>query len=67
MPWPLEAAEAEFEVNTLPAAHGLRLPDTPPLLYYARELVVYVWSLEPAAQLGKALATPNPLTAPEPL
>ena len=46
LPWPLERAEAEFEVNELPAAHGIKLPDTAPLLHYSRELMVYVWALE---------------------
>ena len=46
LPWPLELAEAEFEVNDLPEAHGIRLPDTPPLLQYSRELTVYIWSRE---------------------
>ena len=63
LPWPLERAEAEFEVNELPGAFGLVLPDTPPLLHYSRELVVYVWALEqrPArhASLG---AVPVPET-----
>ncbi len=67
VPWPLEKAEAEFERNDLPASFGLKLPDTPPLLYYARELVVYIWSLEATAQLAKALTARHPLTAPEPL
>ena len=56
VPWPLEAAEAEFEVNELPHAHGIELPDTPPLLLYARELVVYVWSLEMVPALARGLA-----------
>ncbi len=47
-PWPLEAAEAEIELNELPAAYGIALPDTPPLLHYSRELAVYVWSVEQA-------------------
>jgi uncharacterized protein len=46
MPWPLESAEAEIEVNDLPALYGIELPPTPPLLHYSRELVVYVWALE---------------------
>ncbi len=46
-PWPLEEAEGEIERNDLPAAHGIILPDQPPLLHYARELAVYVWDLEP--------------------
>ncbi len=49
LPWPLERAEAEFEQNDLPAAHGFTLPDRPPVLHYSRELMVYVWTLEPAA------------------
>jgi hypothetical protein len=46
VPWPLEAAEAEIELNDLPAAYGIHLPDTAPLLHYSRELAVYLWSLE---------------------
>lgn len=46
LPWPLELAEAEFERNDLPEAHGIRLPDTQPLLQYSRELTVYIWGLE---------------------
>ncbi len=55
VPWPLEQAEAEFEVNLLPRAHGIELPDTKPLLLFARELVVYVWSLEMVPSLANAL------------
>jgi len=46
LPWPLEPAEAEIRVNELPAAHGIALPDRPPVLHFARELEVYIWSLE---------------------
>ena len=46
-PWPLEEAEGEIEINELPAAHGIVLPNRPPLLHYSRELAVYVWNLEP--------------------
>ena len=45
LPWPLEAAEAEIRVNELPAAHGITLPDRPPVLHFARELEVYIWAL----------------------
>lgn len=45
LPWPLERAEAEIEVNELPAAHGIALPDRAPVLHFARELHVYIWSL----------------------
>jgi uncharacterized protein YqjF (DUF2071 family) len=60
LPWPLERAEAEFELNELPQAFGLSLPDTPPLLHYSRELVVYIWSLEQSPLRHGAL---NPRTA----
>jgi hypothetical protein len=46
LPWPLQAAEAEISLNELPAAHGIALPDRPPVLHFARELHVYIWSLE---------------------
>ena len=46
MPWPLEAAEAEIELNDLPAIYGIEIPHTKPLLHYSRELVVYLWSLD---------------------
>jgi len=45
LPWPLEAAEAEIRINELPAAHGIVLPDRPPVLHFARRLDVYIWSL----------------------
>ena len=51
LPWPLQAAEAEIMQNDLPAAHGITLPNQPPLLHFARELSVYIWSLEPAVAL----------------
>jgi uncharacterized protein YqjF (DUF2071 family) len=46
LPWPLELAEADFELNDLPQAHDIRLPDTKPLLQYSRELMVYIWAPE---------------------
>jgi hypothetical protein len=61
LPWPLEEAEAEFEWNELPQAHGIRLPDVKPLLHYSRELVVYVWSLESLPALAsRAAGAPVP-------
>ncbi|WP_348266932.1 DUF2071 domain-containing protein [Edaphobacter paludis] len=45
LPWPLEAAEAEIELNELPAAHGIALSNRVPVLHFARELHVYIWSL----------------------
>ena len=51
LPWPLQAAEAEIVRNDLPVAHGINLPNRAPVLHFARELSVYIWSLEPAVAL----------------
>jgi hypothetical protein len=45
-PWPLQPAVAEFFTNTMAAAHGLTLPDVPPLLHFARRLDVRAWTPE---------------------
>lgn len=66
LPWPLERAEADFEINGLPAAHGITLPDTAPLLHYSRELVVYVWALEPLP-MPHLKAAHAPVAVPKPL
>ncbi|HEX4006961.1 MAG TPA: DUF2071 domain-containing protein [Acidobacteriaceae bacterium] len=63
LPWPLELAEAEFEINDLPQAHGIRLPATPPLLQYSRELTVYIWGVEPMPARAARLAG-EPVPAP---
>lgn len=67
LPWPLERAEAEFEINELPAAHGITLPDTKPLLHYSRELVVYIWALEPLKPHLAATTAATPVPVPKPL
>ena len=43
LPWPLQDAEAEIEVNTMADAAGIRLQDQPPLLHFAKRLEVLVW------------------------
>ena len=53
--WPLQPAEAEIEVNTMTLPHGIRLPDTSPLLHFARRLDVVVWPLRRVR-----VATPAP-------
>jgi uncharacterized protein len=45
VPWPLQDAEAEIEVNTMAGAAGINLPDVPPLLHFSRKLDVLVWPL----------------------
>ncbi len=66
LPWPLERAEAEFEVNELPAAHGFTLPDTEPVLHFSRELLVYVWATEHAG-LSRVLRAAAPAAAGSPV
>jgi uncharacterized protein YqjF (DUF2071 family) len=46
LPWPLQPAEAEIEVNTMTEAHGIHLPDTKPLLHFARELETIEWMIK---------------------
>lgn len=48
--WPLQNAEAEIQVNTMPEAAGILLPDTAPLLHYSRRLDVLVWPLRRITQ-----------------
>ena len=43
-PWPLQAAEAEIELNTMPP-DGVELPDEEPLLHFARRQDVVIWPL----------------------
>ncbi|MGH9775717.1 MAG: YqjF family protein [Candidatus Acidiferrales bacterium] len=41
--WPLQLAEAEFELNTMAATLGIALPAAPPLLHFASRQHVLVW------------------------
>jgi hypothetical protein len=45
-PWPLYPAEAEIEVNTMAAPHGVELAGTP-LLQYVPCLEIVAWALTP--------------------
>jgi uncharacterized protein YqjF (DUF2071 family) len=47
LPWPLQDAEAEFQLNTMAAAAGISPPDTQPLLHFSRKLDVLIWPLRP--------------------
>lgn len=42
-PWPLQPAEAEIRINTVPAAHGLTLPATAPLFHFAARQDTVIW------------------------
>jgi hypothetical protein len=44
----LQNAEAEVEANTVAAAAGIPLPETSPLLHFARRLEVLIWPLRRA-------------------
>jgi uncharacterized protein YqjF (DUF2071 family) len=45
-PWPLQPAEAVIEANTMARASGLSLPDTAPLLHFARRQDMVAWGLQ---------------------
>jgi uncharacterized protein len=45
-PWPLQRAEAEIELNTMPP-DGVDLGDEEPLLHYSARQDVVIWPLEP--------------------
>lgn len=45
VPWPLQPAEAEIEVNTMAEAYGIELEGAP-LCHFARRLDVVVWSAD---------------------
>jgi uncharacterized protein YqjF (DUF2071 family) len=45
LPWPLQAAQASIERNTMLAPHGITVTG-PPLLHFARRLDVVVWDAE---------------------
>jgi uncharacterized protein len=47
-PWPLQAARATIAVNTM-APPRLALPESRPLLHFARRQDVVIWPLEPVA------------------
>lgn len=44
-PWPLQDASAEISANTMTIAANIELPDTRPLLHFARRLDVLIWPL----------------------
>jgi hypothetical protein len=54
-PWPLQEAKAEIEINSMATAADITLPETPPLLHFARQLDVLIWSLRRTAR-GAAFA-----------
>jgi uncharacterized protein YqjF (DUF2071 family) len=49
VPWPLQDASAEFEINTMAAAAGIEAPGEPAFLHFAKRLDVLVWPLRRVA------------------
>ncbi|MBP1961000.1 YqjF family protein [Paenibacillus aceris] len=45
-PWPLQSAEANIIINTLPHSFGINLPEHSPVLHFAKQLKVKIWALE---------------------
>ena len=43
VPWPLQKAEAEIELNTLSGPHGFSLDGEPTLLHFSRRIDVAIW------------------------
>ena len=46
-PWPLQEAEAEWEVNSMAEPYGLNPPSDEALLHFARRQDVVAWPLSP--------------------
>lgn len=57
--WALQPAEAEIQHNTMAAAAGITLPDTPPLLHFSRRQDMVAWP--PVRLLAPARVTPQPI------
>ena len=45
-PWPLQMADAEFQLNTMAAAAGFQLPPATPLLHFAKRQDMIAWNLD---------------------
>ena len=46
LPWPLQSAEADFQINTMAKATGIDLPPERPMLQFAKSLDVYIYAPE---------------------
>jgi len=45
-PWPLQRAEADIQINSVAASHGIVLPPTEPLLHYSHVVQVKAWPIK---------------------
>ena len=48
LPWPLQDAHADFEVNSMAEAAHITLPTSAPLLHFSKQLEVLIWPLRRA-------------------
>ena len=62
-PWPLQRARAEVRANTMVLSHNVTLPDTAPLLHYARRIDAIFWLPE---RVGSATGYVRPRLASYP-
>lgn len=46
LPWPLQAAAAEIELDTMAQPLGLDLPPEPDVMHFSRALKVLIWPPE---------------------
>jgi len=46
LPWPLQDADAEIDLNTMARAAGIEVPESKPLLHFSRFLKVLIWRPE---------------------
>ncbi|MBX6364180.1 MAG: DUF2071 domain-containing protein [Gemmatimonadetes bacterium] len=52
LPWPLQAAAAEIDVNTMTRPIGIELPPEPPVLHFSRSQRTLIWPPELVARSG---------------
>jgi uncharacterized protein len=50
--WSLQKAKAEIRANSMTEALGIKLPDTPPLLHFAKEMETLEWAIKSFERVG---------------
>jgi hypothetical protein len=56
--WPLQLAQAEIDRNTMTEQLQVCLPETKPLLHFAKRLEVVVWTLTPVLSQSPVTSSP---------
>jgi uncharacterized protein YqjF (DUF2071 family) len=64
-PWPLQQAKAAIQKNTMPASHGIQLPDTAPVLHYSSGVEAQIWPLRKPETIESALTANLSVAQPE--